>query len=85
MILGMQVLQTAQEVVLLLGGTTRTAELVQRSPANVSMWLSNGRIPARWVEVIRLACYRLGYWVESSVFGLPDCDYASATKKQISP
>lgn len=81
----MQTLSSTKEVVLLLGGTARVAELIKRSAANVSMWLNSGRIPARWVEVIRLACYRRGYWVESSVFGLPDIDYPSVPQITLGP
>jgi hypothetical protein len=81
----MQIINTTKEVVLLLGGTARLAKLLGCTPSNVSMWMASGRIPAKWVEVVRYHCYRRDHWVESSVFGLPDIDYSSALDGALVP
>jgi len=65
----MKRLVTVKEVVDLLGGSCRVAEITYRNSQAVSNWQARGYIPARAFDLIDVALRRQGYTAARTLFG----------------
>lgn len=67
-----RVIQTADAVIDLLGGTSATARLVGRSNQAVSNWRGTGRLPPETFLVISAALSERGASAPASLWGIAE-------------
>jgi hypothetical protein len=63
--------RTVDELLLVLGGPDRVAELLNVENHDECMWLRTGRVPCGWHLRLYLAAKQLGYTVDARLFNGP--------------